>query len=295
MAWRLSPFWRPLPRPSSTFARPSRKYSRSGTSARRSWAMRAWRRSISAAVQQQLAASVGIVGADAVGELVRGDVHALQPQLAPGPAGVGVGELDLAEPQALDLAALQHDPGLDGVEDGVVVARPAVGGDRRGAVTGRGRVLMGLARVARHRSVPADRYRAGRAGAAAGRRRRDRRAGQGALPVRGVRADRRTGRRVDGDAVLPVPQRGRVGPRVHDRSRRPPARRARRRGQRAGRSSASSTATPTPRPPRARPTSPRRRTRRGTTPSSACATRTPSLRSYRIVDGTVTEEPVAVV
>ena len=96
------------------------------------------------AVQQQLAAAVGVVGADPVGELVRGDVHALQPQLAVGPAGEGVGQLHLAEAQALDLAALQHEAGLDGVEHGVVVARPAVAGDRRACRRGTAdRALMG--------------------------------------------------------------------------------------------------------------------------------------------------------
>ena len=48
-------------------------------------------------------------------------MHAVEPQLAVHGAGVGVGELHLPEPEALHLAAGEHDAGFEHVEDRVVV------------------------------------------------------------------------------------------------------------------------------------------------------------------------------
>ena len=85
------------------------------------------------AVEEQLAPPVGIVGTDVGGELVRRDVHPLEPQLAGIAAGEAVGELDVAEAQALDLAPGEHDAGLDDVEHLVVVPGAAIAGDQLGA------------------------------------------------------------------------------------------------------------------------------------------------------------------
>ena len=69
--------------------------------------------------------------AHAVRELVGRDVDAVEPQRSIDHSCERVGDLDLAESQAFHLAALQHDSGLDRVEDGVVVARFAIGRDDR--------------------------------------------------------------------------------------------------------------------------------------------------------------------
>ena len=61
-----------------------------------------------------------------------------QPQLATLDPGVGVGQLGLALPERLDLAAPEHDAALVGLEDVVVVAGPAVGRDL--AIVGASRV-----------------------------------------------------------------------------------------------------------------------------------------------------------
>ena len=82
------------------------------------------------AMEQQLAPTVGVVGRDARGELVWGDVDALQPQLAAVVAGESVGELDLTAAQALHLAAVEDDAGFDRVEHAVVVAGAAVPSDQ---------------------------------------------------------------------------------------------------------------------------------------------------------------------
>ena len=55
-------------------------------------------------------------------------------------AGVGVGHLHLARPQALDLAAAQHQPGLERLEDGEVTPGLAVAGDELGAGGGMGSI-----------------------------------------------------------------------------------------------------------------------------------------------------------
>src|SRR5680860_421136 len=94
-------------------------------------------------MEQQLPGSLGIVAALA-GERVRGDIQADQPGLPVGDVGEGVLDRDLSLPEALDLGALEHEPGLVGVEDLVVVARLAVGCD--GLVTHPLRYFMGSTR-----------------------------------------------------------------------------------------------------------------------------------------------------
>ena len=103
-----------------------------------------------AAVQQQLPAPVGVGGTEPGREGVGRHVHAVQPHLAVDDPGVAVPELGLALPQRLDLAAGQHDAGLVGLEDVVVVAGPAVLGNRP-AVGALG------ARLARRATWPAPR------------------------------------------------------------------------------------------------------------------------------------------
>ena len=57
---------------------------------------------------------------------VLGDVQAAQPHLAVVDRGEGVDKPPAAHAQALDLRADERDPGLEDVEEGVVVARLAV-------------------------------------------------------------------------------------------------------------------------------------------------------------------------
>src|SRR6478735_9563854 len=83
-------------------------------------------------VEEQLAGAVRVVGADAVGVAVRRDVHAVQPDLPVDHPGIRVGQLHVAEAQALDLAAAQHDAALERLDDRVVVPCSAVGGDGGG-------------------------------------------------------------------------------------------------------------------------------------------------------------------
>ncbi len=80
------------------------------------------------AVHEQLAGPLRVVPSVA-GERVRRDVGVLQPQFAAPDFGVGVLEVDVPGPQALHLRPHQRDPGLERVDDLVVVAGPAVGGD----------------------------------------------------------------------------------------------------------------------------------------------------------------------
>ena len=80
-------------------------------------------------VHQQLPPPVGVVSTDAVSKGVRGDVHAFEPYLAVLDVGVRVRNLHVASAQALDLTALQHQPGLERVEHVIVAAGPAVVGD----------------------------------------------------------------------------------------------------------------------------------------------------------------------
>src|SRR5215218_3151336 len=87
------------------------------------------------AVEQQLARPgrlVALVAGMGVGR----DLH-VQDDVAAVDHGVGVLERRLALAQGLDLAAAQDDPGLEGLEDLVVVAGTAVGDDRaRGLAPG---------------------------------------------------------------------------------------------------------------------------------------------------------------
>ena len=57
-------------------------------------------------IQQQLARSHRLVGADTVAELVGGDVHVFQPHLAVGDVGVGLGNLHFTSAHALHLTAV---------------------------------------------------------------------------------------------------------------------------------------------------------------------------------------------
>ena len=80
------------------------------------------------AVEEQLADPLGLVVV-AVGLLERRDVGADQPRLVALDARVGVGEVDLAGPDRLDLGAGQDDPGLERVLDAELVPCPPVEGD----------------------------------------------------------------------------------------------------------------------------------------------------------------------
>jgi hypothetical protein len=80
-------------------------------------------------MQEQLAGTVRIVGTDSVGELVRRDVHTVEPHLAVDHAGVRIRDLQVPEPEHLHLAAVQHDARLDRVENGVVVPGLAIRGN----------------------------------------------------------------------------------------------------------------------------------------------------------------------
>ena len=62
--------------------------------------------------------------------LVRRDVEVEQPHLAGDHPGVGVLERHVPGPERLDLGPLEDDPGLDELEDLVVVEGPAVARDR---------------------------------------------------------------------------------------------------------------------------------------------------------------------
>ena len=96
----------------------------------RSCAMRDEIRAISLACSSSLRGPVGHVGTEALGPCVRRDVRR---RATCGPrAGVGVGELHLPEPEALHLAAGEHDAGFEHVEDRVVVPGAPVAGDDDG-------------------------------------------------------------------------------------------------------------------------------------------------------------------
>src|SRR5579862_2281607 len=81
------------------------------------------------AVDEELALPVGVVGSPAGRELPLRDMDAEEPELAVLHAGVCVGELRLAVAERLHLTASQHDPGLERLEDVVVVTGATVGGD----------------------------------------------------------------------------------------------------------------------------------------------------------------------
>src|SRR5579884_3962964 len=80
------------------------------------------------AVQEQLAGPVRIVAAETLGEGVGGDMDPVQPHLAVLDPGVGIPQRHQPVAEGLDLAALQGDAALDGLEDVVVVAGLAVDG-----------------------------------------------------------------------------------------------------------------------------------------------------------------------
>ena len=99
-----------------------------------------------AAIEQQLARSIGIVGSHAMGELIGRDVHSLDPYFAIVKTGVGVNDLDMSITQAFDLATLQHDASFDDIQNGVVVARLAIAGDELGAGGGHSAFRLRLGR-----------------------------------------------------------------------------------------------------------------------------------------------------
>jgi hypothetical protein len=66
----------------------------------------------------------------AAGALPRGDVGPDEPGLAALDPGEGIGQVDLAGPDRLDLGAGQGDAGLDRVFDRELVSRPAIDRDR---------------------------------------------------------------------------------------------------------------------------------------------------------------------
>ena len=69
------------------------------------------------------------MGANAMGELIRRNMHSLKPHFAVVEPRVCVDDLHVAFPQTLDLAALQHDASFDNIQNGVVVTRLAIAGD----------------------------------------------------------------------------------------------------------------------------------------------------------------------
>src|SRR5215207_3502531 len=78
-------------------------------------------------MEQQLARPLGLVVL--ARRLVWRDVHVAQPDLAVSHLGVGVLQLDATLAQRLHLGALEHDPGLELVEQVEAEARLPVGGD----------------------------------------------------------------------------------------------------------------------------------------------------------------------
>ena len=82
-----------------------------------------------APVEQQLAGALWLVVEADVRRPPRGDMEADDPGLVALDARVGVREAHLLVADALDLRAAQHDAGLEGVLDAVVVAGSSVPGD----------------------------------------------------------------------------------------------------------------------------------------------------------------------
>jgi len=80
-------------------------------------------------MRQELAATIGIVGSESMGEAPLGDVDADQPELAGFNSGEGVSQLRLALTEGLHLRALEDDAALVGLQYVVVVASPTVGRD----------------------------------------------------------------------------------------------------------------------------------------------------------------------
>ena len=106
------------------------RYRRSGTSVRPFDFVLPRSSSISRPVEEQLAGPLRLVVV-AVRLLERRDVGADQPGLVALDPRVGVGQVDLAGPDRLDLGPGQDDPRLERVLDAELVARPSVEGDRR--------------------------------------------------------------------------------------------------------------------------------------------------------------------
>src|SRR5207253_6148 len=93
-------------------------------------------------VKEQLAGTVGVVAAEPLGVFVGRHVGADEPDLASLDPGVGVAKRRPARPQRLDLAPLEDDPALEGLEQVVVVPGAPVLGDPavplRGLLSGLG-------------------------------------------------------------------------------------------------------------------------------------------------------------
>ena len=81
------------------------------------------------AVEEELARTLGLVVV-AVAGLPRRDVQAVQPGLALVDPDIGIGQVDLARPDRLDLGPGQHETRLERVVDRELVARFSVEGDR---------------------------------------------------------------------------------------------------------------------------------------------------------------------
>ena len=76
-------------------------------------------------VEQQPAPAHGVL-VPAIALLVGRNVELADHGLLPLHRGVGLGQARLAGAQALHLGAGQHQPGLNGLEDGVVVPRASI-------------------------------------------------------------------------------------------------------------------------------------------------------------------------
>jgi hypothetical protein len=72
------------------------------------------------------------MGANAMGELIRRNMHSLKPHFTIVESGVRIDNLHMTLTQTLDLAALQHDASFDNIQNGVVVTRLAIAGDEFG-------------------------------------------------------------------------------------------------------------------------------------------------------------------
>ena len=60
---------------------------------------------------------------------VLGDVRVEQKSLTMLHADVGLGDISMTLSEAFDLGALEHQAGLKGIVDGIIVARPPMAGD----------------------------------------------------------------------------------------------------------------------------------------------------------------------
>ena len=209
------------------------------------------------------------------GELPRRDVQLEEPQLAAVDPGVRLVELGLALPQRLHLRALQHDPGLERLEELVLPPGAPVRGDHPVAPArlAGGRPLGDLLLRPGHEgyegtvqpcsACPAT--STWRWSATAWPVCPTRRAASWSGPTGATRPPTSSRR----PTPPPRPWSTRSTPRTCSASTGPP-------GSSAPTSWASSTPTPTPTPTPRRPTWPRRPTRAGTTCSSRCATPTRS-------------------